>query len=115
MDSNDFGATDEAELDRRIQEILHPQIPRRKRGRPRTGSDKAWNYYLQWLNFTLDGMRSWAATEKVAQLNRMTALHIAACRKRVEDEMKANRESGAYSDEYGPLEETSSGEDDSAI
>ena len=83
------------ELDKRMAALMGPP-PRRRRGRPRTGDAKAWNYTQQYEKLLRTGMSRWRAVQEVAKQNRKTAPHISACRKKVYDDYGSYIEDDLY-------------------
>jgi hypothetical protein len=69
------------DLNKEIAKMIGP-LPRRRRGRPRTGDAKAWKYTQQYEKLVWAGMKPWQAVQEVAKQYRKTPEHISACRKR---------------------------------
>jgi hypothetical protein len=70
------------DLNKEIAKMIGP-LPRRRRGRPRTGDAKAWKYTQQYEKLVWAGMKPWQAVQEVAKQYRKTPEHISACRKKV--------------------------------
>src|ERR1700752_3659731 len=68
-----------------LDELVQAMQGRRRRGRPRRGFTKAYGYTQQYWKLRQEGVSKWRAIKQVAELNRKTPEHIAACRKLVED------------------------------
>jgi len=73
--------------DKDLDKLLEAMLPRgrRRRGRPRSGFSKAYGYIEQYWELRASGVSSWRAIKQVAERNRKTPEHIAACRKWVEE------------------------------
>src|ERR1700752_287611 len=68
-----------------LDELVQAMQGRRRRGRPRRGFTKAYGYTQQYWKLRQEAVSKWRAIKQVAELNRKTPEHIAACRKLVED------------------------------
>ena len=89
------GTAQDAELDREIRSLVKV-----RRGRPRTGYDKAFAYDQQVCELIRSGMSRTQAVLEVAMLNSKHPLHIWACRKVVRDTDPHKFQ------EYDPLEDS---------
>ena len=84
MTKEDLDKMTKEDLDK-IFQAFRPPRGQGRRGRPRRRFSKAYAYTQQYLKFRQEGVSPWRAIKQVAELNRKTPEHIAACRKLVED------------------------------
>jgi hypothetical protein len=75
---------DDKELNKMIAALLGGRSARR-RGRPPTGFEKSIKYADQVWELRWRGVPSWTAITDVAEGNRKTPQHIAACVKMIND------------------------------